>query len=240
MTINDISKNNIPQHIAIIMDGNGRWAKKSGMQRVFGHQNGVAAVRAATSTAAELGVRFLTLYAFSTENCQRPQSEIDTLMKLLADAIENELPDLQKNNVRLMAIGNLALLPASVRQKFENATLATAANTGLTLVVALAYSGRWEITDAVRRMCADAVQQKLDPAAINEVTVAEYLQTSFMPDPDLFIRTGGDLRISNFLLWQIAYTELYFAQVLWPDFRKEHFLEIIAEYQRRERRFGRV
>lgn len=240
MNINDISPDNIPQHVAIIMDGNGRWAGRRGLQRIFGHQNGVAAVRAATETAARVGVRFLTLYAFSTENRQRPKGEIDALMKLLADAVASETPDLQKNNVRLLAIGNLALLPVGVRRKFETAIAATASGTGLTLVIALAYSGRWEIADAVSRICADVLQKKIDPASLTESFIGQYLQTSFMPDPDLFIRTGGDQRVSNFLLWQIAYAELYFTDVLWPDFRSQHFLEAIAAYQRRERRFGRV
>lgn len=240
MTINDLDKDKIPQHVAIIMDGNGRWARGRGMQRIFGHKNAIAAVRAAVETAAQAGVRYLTLYAFSTENWQRPASEIDGLMQLLADSIEREVPDLQRNNVRLMAIGNISSLPKNVGQKFERAINETAANTGLTLVIALAYSGRWEIADAMRRACFDAARGTISADAVDENMAAQYLQTSFMPDPDLFIRTGGDQRISNFLLWQIAYCELYFAPVLWPDFRSEHFLAAIAEYQRRERRFGKI
>jgi undecaprenyl diphosphate synthase len=240
MTIADIQQSNIPQHVAIIMDGNGRWAKQRGFQRVLGHQNGIAAVRAATEIAAELGVRFLTLYAFSTENWQRPQNEVDALMSLLVDAIEKEVSELQKNKVRLVAIGNLDALPKNVMRKFERAVVQTAENQGLTLAIALSYSGRWEIANAAKRMCDDVVQNKLDATTVDETTMARYLQTAAMPDPDLFIRTGGDQRVSNFLLWQIAYTEFYFADVLWPDFRKEHFLEAVAEFQRRERRFGKI
>ncbi|GHT14142.1 isoprenyl transferase [Bacteroidia bacterium] len=240
MNTNNAQPNNIPQHVAIIMDGNGRWAKQRGWKRVMGHQNGIAAVRAATETAAQMGVKFLTLYAFSTENWQRSQSEVDALMSLLVDAIEKEVPELQKNKVRLLAIGNMQALPPKVAQKFERAIAQTAGNTGLTLIIALSYSGRWEIVDAAKRLCTKVLSKQLQPNDITEEEFARVLQTSAIPDPDLFIRTGGDQRISNFLLWQLAYTELHFADVLWPDFRREHFVAAIADYQQRERRFGKV
>jgi undecaprenyl diphosphate synthase len=230
----------IPVHVAIVMDGNGRWAKSKGLQRVMGHRNAVEAVRAATEAAAENGVKYLTLYAFSTENWQRPKEEVEALMSLLVDAVEKEEPKLQKNNVRLISIGNTEALPKAVAEKFNTVVKATSKNTGLTLVVALSYSGRWEITDAAKRMCEDVASGKLRASNVTEEKFAGYLQSSAIPDPDLFIRTGGDLRISNFLLWQAAYAEFYFPKVLWPDFRKEHFLEAMAEFKKRERRFGKV
>jgi undecaprenyl diphosphate synthase len=229
-----------PIHVAIVMDGNGRWAKSKGLQRIMGHRNAIEAVRAATEAAAESGTKYLTLYAFSTENWQRPKEEVEALMSLLVETIEKEEPTLQKNNVRLASIGNMDALPKSVAEKFNAVVCATAKNTGLTLVVALNYSGRWEITDAVQRMCADVAAGKLLAADVTEEKLESYLQSAAIPAPDLFIRTGGDLRVSNFLLWQIAYTEFYFPDVLWPDFRKKHFFEAIAEFKKRERRFGKV
>jgi len=230
----------IPQHIAIIMDGNGRWAKQRGLQRMFGHRSGVEAVRAATEAAAEWGVKYLTLYAFSTENWERPKEEITALMSLLVDAIEKEEPTLNRNNVRFTTIGNVVVLPDGVRKKLDYIKRATSANTGLTLVVALSYSGRWDIAAAAKQLCAQVEQGLLKAADVSEQLLAAHLSTAGIPDPDLFIRTGGDVRVSNFLLWQIAYSELYFTPVLWPDFRKPHFAEAIADFGKRERRFGKV
>jgi len=235
-----IDRNSLPRHVAIIMDGNGRWAEKKGGERIFGHRNGVESVRRVVEAAGELGVEYLTLYAFSTENWNRPRTEIDALMTLLTTAISNETNKLNENNVRLLVIGNVADLPRSVHKKLMKSVEFLSENTGLTLVLALSYSGRWEITDAVRKMVSDAVSGKLDPDQIDSALVENYLATSFMPDPELLIRTSGERRISNFLLWQLAYTELYFSPVLWPDYRKEHFYEAIIDYQRRERRFGKV
>jgi undecaprenyl diphosphate synthase len=224
----------------MIMDGNGRWAQKKGGERLFGHRNGVESVRQVVEAAGELGVEYLTLYAFSTENWKRPRTEIDGLMTLLTNTIANETKKLNENNVRLLLIGNIADLPRSVQKHLTQAVNVLSENTGLTLVLALSYSGRWEITDAVKRMCNDAKSGTLDPDHIDACVVESYLAASFMPDPELLIRTSGERRISNFLLWQLAYTELYFTPVLWPDYRKEHFYEAIIDYQRRERRFGKV
>jgi undecaprenyl diphosphate synthase len=238
--VEQIDKKRMPSHIAMIMDGNGRWAQKKGGERLFGHRNGVESVRQVVEAAGELGVEYLTLYAFSTENWRRPRTEIDGLMTLLTNTIVNETRKLNDNNVRLLVIGNVTDLPNSVQKQLNQAMNSLSANTGLTLVLALSYSGRWEITDAVKRMCMDARSGKLDPDSIDGCLVESYLATSFMPDPELLIRTSGERRISNFLLWQLAYTELYFSPVLWPDYRKEHFYEAIIDYQRRERRFGKV
>lgn len=235
-----IDRNSLPRHVAIIMDGNGRWAEKKGGERIFGHRNGVESVRRVVEAAGELGVEYLTLYAFSTENWNRPRTEIDGLMTLLTRAISNETNKLNENNVRLLVIGNVADLPKSVHKKLMQSVDYLSENTGLTLVLALSYSGRWEITSAVREMVSDAASGKLDPDRVDSAMVEDYLATSFMPDPELLIRTSGERRISNFLLWQLAYTELYFSPVLWPDYRKEHFYEAIIDYQRRERRFGKV
>jgi len=235
-----IDRNSLPRHVAIIMDGNGRWAEKKGGERIFGHRNGVDSVRKVVEAAGELGVEYLTLYAFSTENWNRPRTEIDGLMTLLTRAITNETNKLNENNVRLLVIGNVTDLPKSVHKKLMQSVDFLSENKGLTLVLALSYSGRWEITDAVRKMMADAASGKLDPDQVNSDTMESYLSTSFMPDPELLIRTSGERRISNFLLWQLAYTELYFTPVLWPDYRKEHFYEAIIDFQRRERRFGKV
>ena len=235
-----IDRNSLPRHVAIIMDGNGRWAEKKGGERIFGHRNGVESVRRVVEAAGELGVDYLTLYAFSTENWKRPRTEIEALMTLLTSAISNETNKLNENNVRLLVIGNVSDLPKSVHKKLMKSVDFLSENTGLTLVLALSYSGRWEITNAVRKMVSDAASGDLDPDRVDSTMLESYLATSFMPDPELLIRTSGERRISNFLLWQLAYTELYFTPVLWPDYRKEHFYEAIIDYQRRERRFGKV
>ena len=232
--------NDIPQHVAIVMDGNGRWARQRGLQRFLGHRNGVEAVRAATETAAKMGVKYLTLYAFSTENWSRPEAEINALMSLLVDAIEREEPTLNKNNVRFTTIGNLSKLPPKVQQKLAAIGQSTQNNTGLTLVIALSYSGRWDVINAVRQIVQGVAEGKITANDVNDKLLASHLSTAQMPEVDLFIRTGGNMRVSNFLLWQIAYSELVFMQVLWPDFREKHFVEAITEFQRRERRFGKV
>jgi len=226
----------IPKHIAIIMDGNGRWAEEHGKERVFGHQSGVEAVRSAIEGAAEKGVKFLTLYAFSTENWNRPKEEVDALMELLVKAIQNELDSLMNNNIRLKAIGNRASLPKSCQINLQDAIAKTEKNTGLTVVLALSYSGRWEIVNAVREI----VKNNVAVNAITENSFSMFLNTKPFPDPDILIRTGREYRISNFLLWQMAYTELFFTSTLWPDFRKEELFEIIDEFQTRQRRFGKT
>ncbi len=233
-----INLDKLPRHIAIIMDGNGRWAKQHGRPRVFGHRNGVKAVREVTEAAAELGVQFLTLYAFSTENWKRPHTEVNALMELLVDTIHREIDTLMKNNIRLEYIGDLSRLPDSTRRALLNGIELTRHNTRMTLVLALNYSARWEIVEATRRLAADVATGKLKPENINEVTVADALSTRHMPDPELLIRTSGETRLSNFLLWQVAYSEFYFTPVLWPDFRKAHLYEAILDFQKRERRFG--
>jgi undecaprenyl diphosphate synthase len=229
-----IDSKQIPKHIAIIMDGNGRWTEEHGKERVFGHQNGVEAVRSTIEGAGEADVKFLTLYAFSTENWNRPKEEVDALMELLVKAIQNELNNLMKNNVRLQAIGNLESLPVNCQNELQDAIEKTRNNTGLTVVLALSYSGRWEIVNAVKEI----IYCNVDKNDITENSFSTFLNTRDIPDPDILIRTGREYRISNFLLWQMAYTELFFLPVLWPDFRKEHLFEIISEYQKRERRFG--
>ena len=229
-------KNTDLNHIAIIMDGNGRWAEEHGKERIYGHQNGVEAVRSAIEGAGEAGVKFLTLYAFSTENWNRPKEEVDALMELLVKAIKNELDNLMHNNVRLQAIGNLASLPVNCQNELQEAIETTKNNTGLTVVLALSYSGRWEIVNAVKEIIKHNVEEK----EITENSFATFLNTQHIPEPDILIRTGRECRISNFLLWQIAYTELFFPAVLWPDFRKEHLFSIITEYQTRQRRFGKT
>lgn len=234
-----IDKSRLPAHVAIIMDGNGRWAKQRGYDRIVGHQNGVTSVRETTEAAAEIGIKYLTLYAFSTENWGRPKQEVDALMELLVGTIEKETPTLNKNNVRLLAIGDLARLPEGAEKKLRNCLKQTENNTGLSLVLALSYSSRWEITAAVKAMCQEVKAGSLNPDDISDETVSSHLNTRNMPDPDLLIRTSGELRISNFLLWQLAYTELYFTETHWPDFRKENFYQAIYEYQQRERRFGK-
>jgi len=234
-----IDINSLPEHVAIIMDGNGRWAKERGFDRIFGHQNGVTSVREVTETAAELGIKYLTLYAFSTENWSRPQAEVDALMELLIDTIEKETPTLNKNNVRLMAIGDLSRMPGNAGEKLLRCIAQTSQNTGLSLVLALSYSSRWEITNAVKTICADIIAGKYTTGEINDKLISDHLTTKSIPDPDLLIRTSGEERVSNFLLWQIAYTELYFTKIHWPAFRKENLYEAIYEFQQRERRFGK-
>ena len=236
--LDKIDRGNVPAHVAIIMDGNGRWAKQRSLDRSEGHVEGVNTVRRITEAASEVGVKYLTLYAFSTENWNRPQDEVDALMHLIVIAIERETPDLIKNNVRLAMIGDFDRMPAEALNRLRRCMADTAHCTGLTLNLALSYSARWEITEAVRAIAADAVKGKIAPADINSETVDRYLTTSSMPDPDLLIRTGGDKRVSNFLLWQIAYSEIYITDIFWPDFSKEDFFRAILEYQSRERRFG--
>lgn len=233
---NDI--NRVPVHVAIIMDGNGRWAQARGLDRSDGHVEGVNTVRRITEIASELGVKYLTLYAFSTENWNRPQQEVDMLMHLIGIAIERETPDLIKNNVRLTMIGDVERMPEEALDRLRGCIARTAHCTGLTLNLALSYSARWELTDAARRISADVKAGRLTADDITEHTVGNYLTTASMPDPDLLIRTGGDVRVSNFLLWQIAYSELYFTPVYWPDFSKEDFCKAVAQFGSRERRFG--
>ena len=235
-----IDKERLPQHVAIIMDGNGRWAQKRGLQRVLGHRSGVQAVRRVSVVAAELGVKYLTLYAFSTENWNRPKEEVDALMNLFVDTIEKETPSLKKNNVCLHAIGDMCRLPDEARVRFERCIEDTSANTGLHLVIALSYSARWELTEAVRKAVFAGKQMDVKPEDVNEEYVSSLLVTAGMPDPDLLIRTSGELRISNFLLWQLAYAELYFTDVEWPDFGREEFYDAIYSYQQRERRYGKT
>lgn len=236
----ELDSTRIPRHVAIIMDGNGRWAKRHGMARMFGHKQGVETVHQITEVAAEMGIEYLTLYAFSTENWNRPKEEVDALMSLLVDTIAKETPTLMKNNVRLQTIGDTNRLPELARKRFEECIAQTAGNTGLNLVLALSYSSRWEIANAVRNMADDLLSGKLRRECIDEERVSAYLTTKGMPDPDLLIRTSGELRISNFLLWQLAYSELYFTDCLWPDFTKEEFVAAIVDYQHRERRFGKT
>lgn len=231
---------NLPQHVAIIMDGNGRWAKQRGLPRVEGHRNGVESVRAIVRAAGEAGVKYLTLYAFSVENWNRPKDEVDTLMKYLARFLKNEIGELNRNNVRLEAVGQIWRLPEPVQQQLERTKAALAKNNGLTLVLALSYGARTEIIEAVRELAAKAKAGTIDPAEINERVFAEHLYTRHYPDPDLLIRTSGEMRVSNFLLWQISYAEFVVTQVLWPDFRKAQFFEALEEYARRHRRFGGV
>lgn len=234
-----IDKTNLPKHIAVIMDGNGRWAQERGFDRIFGHQNGVTSVRETTETAAEIGIQYLTLYAFSTENWSRPQEEVDALMELLIDTIEKETPTLDKNNVRLMAIGDLSRLPDNASEKLQRCITKTSQNTGLALVLALSYSSRWEITNALKMICEEVIAGNYSTNEINEQLISNHMTTKSIPDPDLLIRTSGEERISNFLLWQLAYTELYFTKIHWPAFRKENLYEAIYEFQQRERRFGK-
>ena len=233
-----IIKEKTPQHIAIIMDGNGRWAMRRGMDRTEGHKNAIEAVRDTITGAAEIGVKYLTLYTFSTENWNRPDYEVNALMALLVDSIEKETPTMNKNNVKVQVIGNLNRMPKNVLDKLNGCIENTSENTGLNLILALSYSSRWEITDAVRKIADRVKDGTLSPDQIDENTISQALNTSEYPDTDLMIRTGGELRISNFLLWQQAYTELYFTDTYWPDFRKENLYEAIVDYQNRQRRFG--
>ena len=230
----------LPLHLAVIMDGNGRCAQKQGQMRVFGHQNGVKAVRDTTEAAAEIGIKYLTLYAFSTENWNRPREEVDALMELLIHTINQEKETLHKNNIRLLAIGDLKSLPAGCYQELQEAIRETAGNTRMSLVLALSYSSKWELTNAMREIAMEVEEGKIKADDINEQTIASHLNTASIPDPELLIRTSGEHRISNFLLWQIAYSELYFTDKLWPEFGKEDLYEALIDYQNRERRFGLV
>jgi undecaprenyl diphosphate synthase len=236
----NIDIDNLPEHVAVIMDGNGRWAKKKGAARIFGHRNAIEAVRQVIEGAGELGVKFLTLYAFSTENWGRPKEEVDALMELLVNTLQKEIASLHKNKVKLKTIGDISQLPTECRENLKEATEATKNNTGLTLLIALNYSGRWEILKAVKELVAKAKNGMMDVKEMDEQLFSAQLETKGVPDPALLIRTSGEMRISNFLLWQIAYTELYITPKLWPDFRKEDLYEAICEYQKRERRFGKV
>ena len=235
-----IDFNNLPRHIAVIMDGNGRWAKKKGAMRIFGHKNAVQAVKEVTEGCGELGIKYLTLYAFSTENWNRPKAEIDSLMELLVSTLKQEIKTLMDNQVKLVTIGETSNLPAECQKNLEWAIDQTKNNTGLKLILALSYSGRWEIIKAAKALAKDVEQGKIKSDEINERSFENYLTTSGIPDPELLIRTSGELRVSNFLLWQIAYTELYITPTLWPDFRKTHLYEAIWSYQQRERRFGKT
>lgn len=231
-----IDPHNLPQHIAITMDGNGRWARSRGKLRVFGHRNGVKAVRDTVEAAAEIGIKFLTLYAFSTENWDRPESEVNALMTLLVSAINNETKTLMDNNIKLSTIGATQNLPQNAKKQLIEAIEKTKNNNKMTLILALSYSGKWEILNAVKEL----IKKRINPKNLNEQLFQQYLTTKNVPDPELLIRTSGEHRISNFLLWQIAYTELYFTETLWPDFRKDDFKKAIIDYQNRERRFGKT
>jgi len=236
----NINKNKLPKHIAIIMDGNGRWARQRGKERIFGHENGIQAVRETIEAAGELGIPNLTFYAFSTENWCRPKKEIDTLMSLLVSAIRSETPELLEKGAKLSAIGDLDSLPSDTFAELKESMEITKNNTRLNVIVALSYSSQWEIVKAVKDIALQVKENKIDPEKIDKALFNSFLQTAGTPDPDLLIRTSGELRISNFLLWQIAYSELYFTPVLWPDFRKKHFYQAVLDYQRRERRFGKT
>ena len=238
--IEKIDKNRLPRHVAIIMDGNGRWAKAKGKDRSFGHQEGVVSVRKIMDAVTQLGLKYLTLYTFSTENWNRPEEEVQALMGLLVSAIHRETPDMMKKNVRLTAIGDLSRLREDAYNTLQECIDTTSANTGTTLVLALSYSSRWEITRAARQLAQEVLEQKINPNDITEAMVSDHLTTKNIPDPDLLIRTGGEKRISNFLLWQLSYAEFFFTDVFWPDFREEELYEAILYYQQRERRFGKT
>jgi undecaprenyl diphosphate synthase len=236
----EIDKDKIPNHIAIIMDGNGRWAQKKGAMRIFGHKNAMTAVREVIEGAAEMGVKYITLYAFSTENWSRPQDEIDALMELLVGAIGDEVGNMMKNNIRLSMIGDMKSLPIGCQTILQEAMRKTGDNNGLTVVLALSYSGKWDIEEALKSIVDKVVSNEISKEDINQDLISSHLNTKGIKDPELLIRTSGELRISNFMLWQMAYTELYFTDVLWPDFRKKHLHDAILAYQKRERRFGKT
>lgn len=238
--VENIDKSRLPRHIAIIMDGNGRWAKEKGEDHLFGHFHGVESVRNIVEGCAELGIEYLTLYAFSTENWDRPEYEVVGLMELLVNTIRKEVESLDKNNIRLHVIGDLSMLPDYARKELDDALEITRSNTGLNLIMALSYSGRWELLNAVKNIAYEVKQSRLKVEAIDQNTLQRFLCTSGFPDPELMIRTSGEYRISNFLLYQLAYAELYFTSVRWPDFRKENLYEAIIDYQRRERRYGKT
>jgi undecaprenyl diphosphate synthase len=234
------SEGSIPRHIAIIMDGNGRWAKAHGKNRVFGHREGVRSVREIVESCAKLDVKYLTLYTFSTENWKRPKDEVSTLMRLLVNSLRQELENLHKNNVRFMMIGELTRLPVEAQKEVTRAIELTSTNTGLTLNLALSYSGRWDMVRAMRKIALEARSGKISPEDVDEKMIASYLSTAALPDPDLLIRTSGELRLSNFLLWELAYTELYISECYWPEFRTHELCDAVRSYQQRERRFGKV
>lgn len=238
--ISQLDKNRIPVHVAMIMDGNGRWARSRGLERSEGHTEGISTVHRVTRLSGELGVKYLTLYAFSTENWNRPKEEVDTLMYLIGWAIERELPGLLENNVRVHLLGDIERIPKEARERMFYARNATAHCTGLQLNMCLSYSSRWEITEAARKLALLAAEGNLNPEDISEQTISDNLTTAGIPDPDLLIRTGGEHRISNYLLWQIAYSELYFTPILWPDFSDEDYVDAILDFQNRERRFGKT
>ncbi len=239
-TLEDLDKNKLPKHVAVIMDGNGRWAKQRGKLRVFGHENGVEAVRKTVENCAKLQIQFLTLYAFSTENWNRPKIEVDTLMKLLVASLRKELKTLNKNNIKLNAIGKIDTLPSKAQKELAEVISKTSKNTGTTLTLALSYGSREEIKTAVKEISLKVKNNIISPENIDEAVINTHLYTHFLPDVDLLIRTSGEHRISNFLLWQIAYAELYFIDVFWPDFSEHHLVEAILSYQNRERRFGKT
>ena len=230
----------LPKHIAIIMDGNGRWAKEQGQDRLFGHYHGVISVRKVVEAATELGIQFLTLYAFSTENWDRPEPEVNGLMTLFVETIAKEVPDLHKNNIKLSFIGNLEMLPNEAKLALSNATEQTANNTGLNLIIALSYSGRWELVEATKKIAKKVLDGQLNIEDISDAVLSDNLSSKGFPDPELMIRTSGEYRISNFLIYQLAYAELYFTDTRWPEFRKEHLVQALLEYQSRERRFGKT
>lgn len=238
--LQSIHLDNVPNHIAIIMDGNGRWAKKQGMKRVFGHRNALTAVREAVAGAADVGTKFITLYAFSTENWNRPKFEVDALMSLLISSLKKELPDFQKNGIKVNSIGAIDQLPNKAQKVLQEVIDETSQNSTITLTFALSYGAREEIVNAIKNICQKVVNNEIDLKKIDEKIINNHLYTFNLPDVDLMIRTSGEQRISNFLLWQMAYAELYFTDVLWPDFRKEHLFEAIINYQNRERRFGKT
>jgi len=238
--IEQIDKTRLPQHVAIIMDGNGRWAKARGEDRCMGHQEGAVAVRKVVEAAATVALKYLTVYTFSTENWNRPDAEVKTLMTLLVSAIHRETPDLMKNNIRLCAIGDLARLDEEVWQALQDCIRQTSGNTGTTLILALSYSSRWELLNAVKQLATEVRKGSISSDDITEEVFSRYLTTSGIPDPDLLIRTGGEKRISNFLLWQLSYSELYFTDIYWPDFREDELYKAILYYQQRERRYGKT
>ncbi len=235
-----IDLNKLPQHVAIIMDGNGRWAKKRNKERVFGHREGVNSVKSVVEGAEELGIKYLTLYAFSSENWNRPREEVEALMDLLVQGIQDELDNIKERNIKISVIGDLSRLKPEVRQSIEASIEQTRDNTGLNIIIALSYSGRDELVHAFRKIAEKILSGQMQPQDINHQVISDHLYTAGIPDPDLLIRTSGEIRISNFLLWQISYTELYFTEILWPDFKKEQFFEAIYNYQQRERRFGKI
>jgi undecaprenyl diphosphate synthase len=240
MNIEQVKKNGIPKHVAVIMDGNGRWAQKQGSERILGHRQGVNSVRSIVEGAGELGIEFLTLYAFSTENWDRPKEEVSALMVLLIDAVVQEIDNLNEKNVRMLVIGDLCCFPSEVESKLKEAIESTSNNTGLNLILGLSYSGRWDILTAVRKISREIKSGNLEVGEVDEKFFESYLSTAGIPDPELLIRTSGEFRISNFLLWQVAYSEFYFSNILWPDFRKENLFEAIIDFQNRERRFGKT